>query len=59
MLRQVFAAGVALGFHWFRLDVRSDNAVAIRLYRSAGFEVCQSFKVQQTEWELYSMRVEV
>jgi ribosomal protein S18 acetylase RimI-like enzyme len=59
LLEKVFAAGLALGFHWFRLDVRSDNATALKLYRTAGFETCESFKVPQTGWELYSMRVEI
>lgn len=59
LLKNVFAAGLALGLHWFRLDVRSDNAVAIKLYRSAGFEISQSFKVPQTTWQLYSMRAQI
>ncbi|HEV2393445.1 MAG TPA: GNAT family N-acetyltransferase [Verrucomicrobiae bacterium] len=59
LLKQVFAAGLALSFHSFRLDVRSDNTVALKLYRSAGFEISQSFKVQPKGWELFSMRVEV
>jgi ribosomal protein S18 acetylase RimI-like enzyme len=59
LLEKVFAAGLALGFQWFRLDVRSDNAAAIKLYRTAGFEICASYKVPQTGWELYSMRLEI
>lgn len=59
LLRRSMFDGAALGYSRFRLDVETDNPVAVGLYRSAGFRIVESRSLPVLGFGMHSMAAEV
>jgi ribosomal protein S18 acetylase RimI-like enzyme len=58
LLDQVIAAGAQKGFRAYRLDVSEDNAAALRLYKSRGFQVIHEADVPGHHCRTCAMRLD-